>query len=134
MVIANHGNDAVQTKESLDMTYGLKQIPINSELLAPTILQAEGSVIYREAVRNGGTIRVPIISQAQVGDTLTVWLRANGTWSTDLVFNEINLGKPLDVNVRYLSFSEGDSADVWYTLKQGEDPFPSLHTIYELKD
>lgn len=39
------------------MTYELKEIRINSELLAPTILQAEGSIIYREAVKNGGTIR-----------------------------------------------------------------------------
>jgi hypothetical protein len=134
MVIANRGNDAVQTKESLGMTYELKEIRINSELLAPTILQAEGSIIYREAVKNGGTIRVPVISQARVGDILTVWLRAYGTWSTDLEFNEINLGKPLDVNVRYLSFSQGNSAVVSYSLQQGEDKLPSPETSYELKD
>jgi hypothetical protein len=116
------------------MAYELKEIRINSELLAPTILQAEGSVIYREAVKNGGTLRVPVISQAHVGDILTVFLRANGSWQTDLEFNEINLGKPLDVNVRYLSFSQGNSAVASYTLQQGEDKFFSPETSYELKD
>jgi hypothetical protein len=133
-VIANRGNDVAQTKESLDMTYELKEITTTSQLPAAAILQAEGSVIYREAVKNGGTFRVPVIPQAQVGDTLSVKLVANGTWYTDLVFNAVNLGQPLDFNVQYRSFSQGHSAVASYSLQQGEDKFFSPETSYELKD
>jgi hypothetical protein len=116
------------------MAYELKEIRVNSELLAPTILQAEGSVIYREAVKNGGTLRVPVISQAKVGDVLTVRLKAYGTWFSDVVFNEVNLGKPLDFNVRAFVFSQGNLAVASYSLHQGEDRFDSPETRYELKD
>ncbi|MET0848601.1 MAG: hypothetical protein ABWY46_20660 [Pseudomonas sp.] len=116
------------------MTYELKENRLDSELLAPAILQADGSVIYREAVKNGGTLRVPVISQAQAGDTLTVQLKANGTWSSDVLFTEVNLGEALDFNVRYQSFSEGNSAVASYSLKQGADRFFSPERSYDLKD
>lgn len=116
------------------MTYELKEILIDPELPASTILQAEGAVIYREAVVNGGTLQVPVISQAKAGDTLNVQLKAYGTWSTELVFNEGNLGKPLNFNVQGRSFSQGDSAVASYSLTRGANRFFSPETIYELKD
>jgi|UPI00048E1F46 hypothetical protein len=134
MVIANRGDDATQTRESLDMTYELKEILIDPELPASTILQAKGAVIYREAVVNGGTLQVPVIPQAKAGDTLNVKLMAYGTWSTDLVLDEDNLGLPLNFNVQYRSFSQGDSAVASYSLTRGANRFFSPETIYELKD
>lgn len=59
------------------MTYELKENRIDPQLLASTILQAEGSVIYRGAVMNGGTLQVPVIPQAEAGDTLTVQLKGS---------------------------------------------------------
>ena len=117
------------------MTYELKENTNTPDLLAPSIVEAQESVIYRKDVENGGTFRVQVISQAMVGDMLSVRLEAFGVWSSDIVFNEVNLGKPLDFKVQYRSFSQGDLALASYKLLRGPVVIGQSPTsVYELKD
>jgi hypothetical protein len=116
------------------MAYEMKQVDARVELLPTLILEAKDGVISRNDVRNGGTLRVPIVAQAKVGDKLMAIVRGSYIFFGPVTYNEVNLGKPLDFNVPYVVFSEAETITTEYVLEQGEDRFLSPITEYELKD
>lgn len=116
------------------MAYELKRVVPKASLSRASIVQAKDGVISRADVKNGGTLRVPAIVEAKVGDKLYVFVDGNGGFFTSVTYNAVNLGKPLDFNVLYEVFSEGDKIVAKYIFVQGEEDHFSPETVYELTD
>lgn len=116
------------------MAYEMKQVDARGDLSPAVILQAKGEVISRNDVKNGGTLQVPVIDHAKVGDKLTAIVDGNGSFYGTVTYNEENLGKTLDFKVLNVLFSEGETITTRYILEQGGDSFPSPDKKYSLID
>jgi hypothetical protein len=109
---------------------------VNAMELSPAfIVEAEGGVIYRRDVLDGGTLRVLAIAGAEVGNELQVLFKAGGfIGQAKVTFDKENLGKDLDFNVKPHYFQDSDTFDMQYFLIKGDNKFPSPFTNYAVKD
>lgn len=119
------------------MGYELKRATSKyaKSLAAPFIKEAEGGVIRRSNVKNGGTFVVPADESAQVGDEVFLMYTGHGRWFTWITLTAEQIGKPLQAKVDYIAFSEGDQGEAFYEVKRVDGSVEHAPVSkYEVKD
>ncbi|MGL6245550.1 hypothetical protein [Pseudomonas sp.] len=118
------------------MAYEMNQVDVNVELLPAIILEAKGEVISRSDVMDGGTLFVPALNEAEIGDYLEAYVDSRtGTQIGRMTYDDSTIGKPLNFTLHSRAFAElGPMATMYFLKKKNGDQLPSSIMYYQLVD